>query len=53
MSEQKPKTKDWLGENVQHGICDNLLVDADDVTALRKTEDAIMGQWCAKVTMAE
>ena len=40
MSEKEPKTEDWLGENVENGIGDDLSVDVDVAGSISDTPDA-------------
>ena len=40
VGEQKPGTKDWLGENVKHSIGDDLLVNIHVAAAVSNAPDA-------------
>lgn len=40
MSEEEPETKDWLGENVEDGVADNLGVNTHVPGAIGDTPNA-------------
>lgn len=43
MSEQKPETKHWLGENVEDSIADNLGINTNGTGSVGDTPDAVNG----------
>lgn len=40
VGEQQPGTEDWLGQNVQDGVGDNLLIDVHLAATVGNTPDA-------------
>ena len=44
MSEQEPEAKDWLGQDVEDSVGDDLTIDTDGAGAVCKTPDAVKGQ---------
>jgi hypothetical protein len=34
----------WFGQHIEDGVSNNLRINIDDVTALRETPDAVIGQ---------
>lgn len=45
MGKQKPETKDWLGEDIEDGICDDLRVNVGDACTISNTPDAASSQY--------
>jgi len=41
MGEQQPESEDWLGENIQNSVGDNLGIDADVSGTISKTPNAV------------
>lgn len=51
MSEEKPEAEDGLGQNVEHGIGDDLAIDADVSGSVGNTPDALtMSVFCSSRT---
>lgn len=41
VGEEEPEAEDWLGEDVEHGVGDDLLVDAEDAASVGNSPDAV------------
>ena len=53
VGEEEPSTEDWLGEDVENGVGDDLLVDVQVARAVGNTPDAAYRQWTKRWSVSK
>jgi hypothetical protein len=46
MGEEQPEAKNWLGENIENSVGNDLGIEANDTGTIGNTPDARSCQWC-------
>lgn len=47
MGEEKPEAEDWLRENVENSICNDLSINVHNASTIGNTPDTVAGQYKA------